>query len=198
LGNTAFNLWQDLCFINLSLNKIYKHMKHLSKFSSIAAIALMLSVGCATNKNVVSSSSSSSASTSSSVSRGKFVGTWKVSNVTNEGLLSNSTVKRVFDQAPPDAFVGSTWQLTNSGNGLYTLSDGTSQSIYWSFYNPGNGAEPMFQFKKVYAGDKAKNVADGYKLVIGNADGSTMTLKTPVDLGNGSSGYVVYSFTKIK
>jgi hypothetical protein len=125
------------------------------------------------------------------VDRSRFVGTWTISNVTYDGIIG-AAVSKVFDQASPNAFVGSTWQLTNSGNGLYTLPDGTSQSIYWSYYNPGSGVQPNFQFKKIYEGDKAKNVAEGYRLTIGQVDGSTMTLKVPVN-GN---GYVVYSFIK--
>jgi hypothetical protein len=125
------------------------------------------------------------------VDRSRFVGTWTISNVSYEGIIGNA-VSKVFDQASPNAFVGSTWQLTNSGNGLYTLPDGTSQSIYWSYYNPGGGVQPQFQFKKVYQGDKIKNIDSGYRLNIGNADGQTLTLKVPVT----STGYVVYSFIK--
>lgn len=128
------------------------------------------------------------------VDRSRFVGTWTVTNVTYEGLV-NGTVSKIFDQAAPNAFTGSTWQLTNSGNADYTLTNGVSQSIYWSYYNPGGGVQPMFQFKKVYQGDKLKDIDSGYRLVIGSIDSSTMTLKVPVDL-NGRSGYVVLSFIK--
>ena len=128
------------------------------------------------------------------VDRSRYVGTWTVNGVTFEGLVGNA-VTRVFDQAPPKDFVGSTWIFTNSGNGEYTLINGTSQSIYWSYYNPGGGVTPEFQFKKVYAGDKVKNVDSGYRLIIGNTDGATMVLKTPVTIGSGV-GYVVYTFVK--
>jgi hypothetical protein len=128
------------------------------------------------------------------VDRSKFVGTWVVSNVGYEGVI-NGTVQKIFDQAAPQYFVGSTWQLTNSGNALYTLANGTAQSIYWSYYNPGGGVEPLFQFKKVYQGDKAKNVDDGYRLNIGNADGNNLVLKVPVNI-DGKTGYVVLTFVK--
>ena len=129
--------------------------------------------------------------------RGKFNGTWTLTNVSYEALIAG-TVSRVFDQAAPAAFVGSVWILTNSGNAQYTLTDGSSQSIYWSYYNPGNGVQPMFQFKKVYQGDKPKNVAEGYRLEIGRINDSGMVLKSPVDLGGGRTGYVVYTFAKSK
>jgi hypothetical protein len=159
-------------------------MKKVFQFSALIAFVLIITAGC----GVVNKTAG--------VDRSKFVGTWTVNNVGYENLVGNAVTK-VFDQAPPKAFVGSTWILTNSGNGQFTLNDGTSQSIFWSYYNPGNGVEPAFQFKKVYAGDKVKNIDSGYRLIIGSADGTTMILKTPIAVGN-STGYVVYNFTKTK
>ena len=144
---------------------------------------------------VLSACSSTKNTTSSNVSRGKFVGTWTLNNVSYDGLVQNA-VQQVFDQAPPEAFAGSTWKLTNSGNGVYTLANGASQTIFWSVYNGGTTGT-QFQFKKLFEGDKAKNVSEGYRLDIASNDGSTMTLKSPVAVGNGT-GYIIYSFTKTK
>ncbi|WP_158825377.1 hypothetical protein [Mucilaginibacter lacusdianchii] len=149
----------------------------------IAVIALVVSA-CSSTKNA--------ATGASTASRGKFTGTWTVTNVNFEGILE-SAVTSVFDQARPSDFVGSTWKLTNSGNGMYTLTNGASQSIFWSTANDASGQ--VFQFKKIYEGDKAKNVQTGYRLIVGNNDGNTMVLRTPVSLGTGT-GYVVYTFAK--
>lgn len=158
--------------------------------TSIAILSLILVLSaCSGSKNVVSSSGQSN------VSRGKFVGTWTLNNVSYDGLVQNA-VQQVFDQAPPEAFVGSTWKFTNSGNGLYTLTNGASQTIFWSVYN-GGSTGTQFQFKKLFEGDKAKNVAEGYRLDIAGNDGSTMTLKSAVAIGGGN-GYIIYSFTKTK
>lgn len=157
-------------------------MKRLFQISITCLVAIILASGC----SVVNKTAG--------VDRSKFVGTWTITSVTYEGILGPA-VSKVFDQASPGAFVGSTWQLTNSGNAVYTLTDGTAQSIYWSYYNPGGGVQPMFQFKKVYQGDKVKNVDSGYRLAIRNIDSSTMTLKVPVDV-EGRIAYVVYSFMK--
>ena len=127
------------------------------------------------------------------VSRGKFVGTWTLTAVTYDGLLPGA-VQVVFNQAPPQSFTNSTWKLTNSGNGSYTLADGTSQTIFWSVLN-GDSMDTMFQFKKLFEGDKAQKVDDGYRLVIGSNNGSTMVLKTPIAVGD-KTGYIVYSFSK--
>jgi hypothetical protein len=131
---------------------------------------------------------------STNVSRGKFTGTWTLNNVSYEGLVENA-VQNVFDQAPPRAFAGSTWKLTNSGNGVYTLADGSSQTIFWSVNNSDPAAGQMFQFKKIFEGDKARNVDTGYKLVVASNNGTDMTLKSPVSI-SGGTGYVVYTFTK--
>lgn len=128
-------------------------------------------------------------------SRSKFSGTWTLNAVNYEGLVEMG-VQNVFDEAKPADFVGSTWKLTNSGNGTYALSNGTVRKIFWSLYNPGNGiAQPMFQFKKLDPDVKAKNVAEGYRLLVADASGSTLILKSPVDLGT-KQGFVVFSFVK--
>ncbi len=160
-------------------------MKKLFQISFALLAVVMLASSCSSLINKTAGGA-----------RSRFAGTWVLNNVGYERLINN-TVQKVFDQAPPTAFVGSTWTLTNSGNGQYALTDGTIQSIFWSYYNPGNGVEPSFQFKKVYQGDKPKNVGDGYRLNIGSADATGMILKSPVNM-NGSIGYVVYSFTKTK
>ena len=154
-------------------------------FAAAATLALcaVIFTSCSTSKNTVSGN----------VPRSRFVGTWTLNTVTYDGLLPGS-VQDVFNQAPPQDFVGSTWQLTNSGNGIYTLMNGTSQTIFWSVYN-GDASSTMFQFKKLYQGDKAQKVDDGYRLVIASNDGTSMVLKSPVALGNGT-GYIIYSFTK--
>lgn len=144
---------------------------------------------------VISACSSTRSTTSSHVPRDRFVNTWVCNTVTYEGGLLSNAVQSAFDQAPPSAFVGSVWKLTNSGNGMYTLSNGTSQSIFWSVYEGPNGTQ--FQFKKIYEGDKAKNVTEGYRLDVGTANKETLVLKTPVPIG-AQMGYVVYSFSKQK
>ena len=156
--------------------------------TSIAILALtFIFSACSTPQNA------NSGTTSSNVSRGKFVGTWTLTNVAYDGLVQGA-VQNVFDQASPEAFVGSTWKFTNSGNGTYTLTNGTSQTIFWSVFNGGTTGT-QFQFKKLYEGDKAKNVQEGDRLDIGVINNTSMTLRSPVAIGN-SNGYIIYSFAK--
>jgi hypothetical protein len=160
-------------------------MKKLIKLSfTVLAFTLILSA-CSSSKNAVTGASN--------VSRGKFTGSWTINNVSYDGILQQA-VQNVFDQAPPQDFVGSTWKLTNSGNGIYTLQNGTSQTIFWSVNNNA-GSNQLFQFKKLYQGDKAKKVAQGYQLIVVGNDGNSMTLKSPIAVGN-KTAYIIYSFTK--
>ncbi len=124
-------------------------------------------------------------------SRARFVGTWTLTNVGYDGLLPGS-VQTLFNQGPPQDFNGSTWKLTNSGNGTYSLANGNVQAIFWS-YDSSNGA--VFQFKKLYQGDKASKVENGYQLLVTSIDDTHMVLKSPVNLGD-KTAYVVLYFSK--
>jgi hypothetical protein len=163
-------------------------MKKIFQYSVIAILIGIVFNSCSTTQKVMSNTAGAS--------RGKFVGTWVCNTVTFQDIIGGA-VSKVFDQASPAAFENSTWVLTNSGNGQYTLANGTSQSIFWSYNNPGNGVEPTFQFKKIFQGDKPKNVDTGYNLIIGSIDSKGMVLKSPVTIGS-KIGYVVYTFTKTK
>ena len=160
-------------------------MKHQSKlFIGLAAILLIIS-SCSTVKKLPA--------TVAGASRARFVGTWTVANVGYEGLLPGS-VQSLFNQGTPEDFNGSTWKLTNSGNGIYTLNNNSSQTIFWS-YNNSNGE--VFQFKKLYQGDSARKVEEGYQLFVSSIDATHMVLKLPVSLGD-KTAYVVLSFTKVQ
>jgi len=147
---------------------------------SVLALTFILQ-SCSTTKSLVGAQN------------GPVNGTWTLTNVSYEGIVANA-VQNVFDQAPPAAFVNSTWVLSNSGNGSYTLANGTSQTIFWS-YNNQDKMNPTFQFKKIYEGEKAKNIAEGYQLNVTQADNASMTLKSPIANG-GRTAYIVYTFSK--
>lgn len=153
----------------------------------IAALSFVIA-SCSTPKGTTTSGTAAAG-------RGKFTGTWTISSISYNGIVE-SAVQNVFDQSAPSTFRGSTWNLTNSGNGLYTLTNGTSQTIFWSVNNTDPNGQ-IFQFKKIYQGDKAKNVTAGYQLYVVSNDGSTMVLKSPIGVGSGTA-YVIYTFNKTK
>ena len=162
-------------------------MKKIFQTSALIVFSVLIFSACSTVKSLPAAATGAS--------RAKFVGTWTLNKVSYDGLVTGA-VQTVFDQAAPEDFNGSTWKLTNSGNGSYTLASGTSQTIYWSV-NKDASNNGLFQFKKIYEGDSASKVQEGYQLAVANNDDSAMTLKSPVSIGN-KTAYVVYSFTKNK
>src|ERR1700761_5812946 len=135
-------------------------MKKIIQTSAIIILSILIFSACNTVKSLPAAATGAT--------RAKFVGTWTLNKVSYDGLLPGS-VQTVFDQAAPDDFNGSNWKLTNSGNGIYTLANGTSQTIYWSV-NKDAGNNELFQFKKIYEGDSASKVQEGYQLVVANND----------------------------
>ncbi len=129
------------------------------------------------------------------VKRGDVSGNWVLSNITFENI-PEIAVKSFLGENSYKCFIGSTWNLTGSGNGTYNLPASTSceaktQNIFWSV----STADETFQFKKINEGEKPKNITDGYRLMLSSASNSNMVIKSPIEYGNGSA-YVVLNFTK--
>jgi hypothetical protein len=138
------------------------------------------------------SSCSSRNATTLKPTNGHLAGTWTISNI-NLDIPSDFHVTDVFDEAPYEDFKGSTWKLVRNGKGSFTLTNGTKEDIYWGIYGKGDNAQ--FQFKKL-SGMKPKNVEDGYRLQLQNITSNSFTAISPVDLGNGNTGHITYTFTK--
>ena len=144
---------------------------------------------------VLQSCSSTQGTSSSSLKRSKVTGTWVLNNITFEGVPAIA-VRSLFDEASYKCFIGSTWTLTNSGKGTYMLPGGNecaaaTQSIFWSV----STADETFQFKKIYEGDKAKNVTSGYRLILSSTSGDNLVLKSPIEYGN-TTAYIVLNYSK--
>jgi len=159
-------------------------MKRILLIAAILCSSLMVLQSC-----------SPKGAAGTNLKRGNITGNWVLSDITFEGV-PQAAVKSLFDEGPYTCFVGSTWSLTNSGNGNYTLPGGgacaaKTQMIYWS----ASPADQTFQFKKLLDGDKAKNVTSGYRLVLSSTDGNSMVIKSPVEYGN-APAYIVLNFTK--
>ncbi len=100
----------------------------------------------------------------------------------------------MFGEKSYKCFQGSTWNLTNSGNGSYTLPASSTcgsvmQTIFWS----AAPKDQTFQFKKIFEGDKAKNVTEGYRLVLTDLSSTQMILKSPIEFG-GKTANIVLTF----
>lgn len=140
---------------------------------------------------LTSCASKNAASTNFKVSKSTVTGTWTVSNVSLEGFPKDYQVTNAFGMAPYKDFIGSTWKMYGGYSGFITLVNGTTQNIYWSLLN--DGANPIFQFKKIGSGDKAKNVTEGYQMNIDAASKSSLTLSSPFKLLNGNTARIIYT-----
>jgi hypothetical protein len=148
----------------------------------LLATATFFMASCSTSKNA----------TDLKATNANLAGKWTISNISVD-LPSDLKVTDVFDEAPYQDFQGSTWDLIRNGKGSFTLTKGTKEDIYWTIYGKGNDAQ--FQFKKLN-GAKARNVTDGYRLQLQNISSNSFVAKSPLDLGNGKTGYITYTFTK--
>lgn len=161
-------------------------MKRIVLIAAILCSSLLVLQSCSSTKN---------ASGGASLRRGAVTGNWILSDVSFEGVPA-ANVKSLFNEASYKCFIGSSWSLTNSGNGSYTLP-GTvdcptrTQDIFWSV----STADETFQFKKLNEGDKAKNITDGYRLIYVSASSDNMVLKSPVDYGSRPAN-IILNFRK--
>ncbi|WP_443938869.1 hypothetical protein [Pedobacter sp. MW01-1-1] len=160
-------------------------MKKLVIAFAFAFSALVILQSCSTSK---------SANTAINGGRGTVTGTWVVSNVALEGL-PDQAVKGFLGEKSYKCFEGSTWKLTNSGNGSYSLPASSAcgaftQTIFWS----ATPKDETFQFKKIYEGDKAKNVTEGYRFVLAQLSKDMMVLKSPIEFG-GKTANIVLTFS---
>ena len=145
-------------------------------------IATAFTISCSSSKNA----------TNLKATNRHLAGTWTISDI-NVNIPSDFHVTDVFDEAPYEDFKGSTWNLIRNGKGSFTLTNGTKEDIYWSIYGKGDNAQ--LQFKKL-GGMKPKNVEDGYRLQLQNITNNNFTAISSVDLGNGNTGSITYTFTK--
>lgn len=144
---------------------------------------------------VLESCSPKTATGTAAVKRGDITGSWVLNNISFEGV-PDVAIKGLFGETSYRCFIGSTWTLTNSGKGSYSLPtsancNAKTQEIFWS----ASSSDETFQFKKLYEGDKAKNVTEGYRLVLSGGDDTVLKLKSPIEYG-GRTAYVVLNYVK--
>ena len=124
-------------------------------------------------------------------------GNWVISSVSYPG--SDYIKVNSFQLADSKCFEGSTWHLVqNNASGNYTLNGGSNcpsetTKIKW-FITETNG-QFYFNFKKIYEGEKPKNVVDGYKMRVASNTGSSIVLAQELSF-EGSPLSVFYTFTK--
>ncbi|WP_143308356.1 lipocalin family protein [Chitinophaga vietnamensis] len=161
-------------------------MKNFSFAAVLLAVIAIFGSSCAPKQGVTTS-----------INKAAVKGNWVLTDVHYEGIPDNAKVT-IFDQASAKCFIGSQWVLPDNGMGSYTISSNTdgctpaSQNIVWSL-NKANGGT-QFQFKKLYSGEKAKNVTEGYRVDVLGA-GSTMTWRANVNF-EGNNATITYTLQR--
>ncbi|MGO4294069.1 hypothetical protein [Chitinophaga sp. RAB17] len=147
---------------------------------------------------VFASSCSPKQGVTQDINKSAVKGNWVLTDIKYEGIPDNAKVT-VFDEANAKCFIGSQWVLPdNWAGGSYTLSstDGgcsaVTQNIAWTLTK--SGGVTMFGFKKLYSGDKAKNVTTGYRVEVVSA-GSTMTWRANVNFESKSAA-IIYTLQR--
>lgn len=163
----------------------------------IAVFGVFAFTGCTTQQGNVDQSPSASAW------KNGIRGQWYLTSIDKENFPAEYSVKSLFEEAPPECFVESVWNLPLNGKGSITFTSegrlcapGAVRNIQWSIYNPGReGGEPQFQFKKIYPGDNPRNVVTGYRLDLAYADDDQLRMVMLVPL-EGRTGRLIFNFIK--
>jgi hypothetical protein len=134
------------------------------------------------------------------VSRNAIKGTWTLDQVSFEGLASSERLRlTLLDEGSEGCLKGSTWVLPNNGYGSYTISQNQQgclsgqKNIVWSYRTEAD--QPIFQYKKMEGGVKAKNITEGYRFKILSADDNSMVLQSEISY-QGKPIYIKYTFRK--
>lgn len=126
-------------------------------------------------------------------------GDWTISNVSVDGINQSYVNITVFDEAKTQCYVGSAWHLVqNNASGNYTVNAGgdcPSGTTKIKWFITEEGGQYYFNFKKVYEGERPKNVVDGYKMRVASNTGSTIVLVQDL-MFEGKPISVNYTFQK--
>lgn len=162
-------------------------------FCMMSIVALFLGACSAQQGNTAPSASSW---------RGAVKGQWTLNSVEKQDFPTGASVKTIFDEAPVNCFIGSTWNLTGSGKGTITFNEagnlcapGAVRDIFWSINQDPGSTSSQFMFKKIMPGDKAKDVTVGYSLNLVSANENGLVLSMPLDL-SGRTGYLLFHFSR--
>ncbi|MEJ5054945.1 hypothetical protein [Sphingobacterium sp. MYb382] len=176
-------------------------------------LAVILFAACGAQKRPTTGGGSS-ANTGAAVNEGPTASQWKnglkgkwvLKSVEREDIPASYTIKNILDEAPVECFIGSVWNLpggNQKGSITFNTSgtlcaNGAVRNILWSVFDGKSiGEHPQFQFKKIYAGEKAQNVISGYRLDLSFSDGQSLVMRMPIPLDNGT-GNLVFNFSKIQ
>ncbi|MDD3458018.1 MAG: hypothetical protein PHO74_00840 [Weeksellaceae bacterium] len=158
----------------------------MKKFLFLGVVSMLILTSCAGSKVVVDNEKN-------------MRGDWTITNVSFVGIDEAHVNAKVFDEADPKCYIGSDWHLVqNNNSGNYTMNGpgncpGGTTNIKW--FVSEEGGNVYFNFKRIYDGEKPKNVLDGYRLKITANDGSYMVMRQDISFEGKIIG-INYSFSK--
>lgn len=170
-----------------------------SRMAMLAVITLSLNLGCTTMR------SPADGSPSALEWKNGVKGTWLLTHIDKDGFPAEYAVKSLFEEAPPECFVESTWHLPSNGMGNIRFASegrlcapGAVRNIQWSIHNPGRDRGVMqFELKKIYPGDNPKNVLTVYRMDLAYADDKSMRMVMNVPLGS-TTGRLIFNFKNLQ
>lgn len=165
--------------------------KHSISIAILLISAFIYASSCTSSKNAGSTTAN----------RSDIKGTWVLDDVNYDGVPQGQNVKMtLLGEGDATCLKGSTWILPNNGNGSYTIQQNEStnctpgeRSIVWSYRE--NNGQPVFQYKRLPGGVKAKDVTDGYRFDIISATETSMVLRSNVPY-EGNTINITYTFSK--
>lgn len=123
----------------------------------------------------------------------KFKGDWEITSVKYE---KGYKLKPFDEGADSQCFVGSHWKLIpNNDSGSYTINGGGSCPVVTQPIKFEVTKENEFRFKKLQSGVKAKNITEGYVLMVEKQDADHFTLVQDVPF-EGKILKVYYNFAR--
>lgn len=127
------------------------------------------------------------------VQKSVYVGNWTITDI-KTNVPQELKIANLFDEAPHTDFLNSVWSLQGNGNGNFALANGNRQDIYWSLFK--NDTIPMLQFKKLDAGERARDIESGYRMEIKEKLANSFILQIAVPVSNQADGNIRLTFTK--
>ncbi|MBO9731909.1 MAG: lipocalin family protein [Chitinophaga sp.] len=162
-------------------------MKKFSFAALLMAIVAVFATSCSPKQGVTTD-----------INKAAVKGNWVLTDIKYEGIPDNAKVT-VFDEANAKCFIGSQWIFPDNWAGAsYTISstengcNAVTQNIAWTLTK--SGGVTQLGFKKLYSGDKAKNVTTGYRVDVVGA-GSTMTWRANVNFENKNAA-IIYTLQR--
>jgi hypothetical protein len=164
---------------------------------------LMLLITICTLTNCSSIQSANDGGPSALAWKNGLKGEWALMRIEKADFAAEYTVKSLFEEAPPECFLESVWNLPGNGMGSIQFTSagrlcapGAIRNIQWSISKDRTTGANQFQIKKIYPGDHPKHVLTAYHLDLAYADDKDLRMVMNVPLTNGN-GKLIFHFKKL-